>query len=72
MIFGLIWGLREFSNKVSTNSTNLNVQVALYDLPSTFRNFTTANYKFHILEQPTGIKFVLMTKPKVDDFYSKL
>ena len=30
-------------------------------LASTFRNFTTPRYKFHILEVPTGIKLVLLT-----------
>ena len=36
-------------------------------LASTFRNFTTTDYKFHIYEVPTGTKFVLLTTvPKTE------
>lgn len=56
LIFGLMWGLKSFSSKISPEP-----------LITTFRNFSTPMYKLHIYELPTGIKFVLITSPdKID------
>lgn len=53
LIFGLMWGLKMFSQQISP-----------VPLETTFRNFSTPLYKFHIYELPTGIKFVLITTPE--------
>lgn len=42
------------------------------ELEGTFRNFTTPNYKFHVYEIPTGLKFVLLTTPEKIDQTSTL
>ena len=42
-------------------------------MATTFRNFNTPRYRFHILEMPTGVKFALLTKPnRADDMYERL
>lgn len=52
LIFGLMWGLKMFSEQLSP-----------VPLETTFRNFSTTLYKYHIYELPTGVKFVLITTP---------
>ena len=47
-----MWSLKSFSQSISPKP-----------LAGTFRNFTTPTYKLHIMEVPTGIKLVLLTKP---------
>ena len=41
-------------------------------MATTFRNFNTPKYRFHILEMPTGVKFALITKPNKEDMYDRL
>ena len=52
LLFGLLWSLKGFCERVSPS-----------ELESTFSNFTTPQYKLHVLEIPTGLKFVLITAP---------
>ena len=52
LLFGLLWSLKGFCERVSPQP-----------LHSTFNNFSTPNYKMHVLEIPTGLKFVLITAP---------
>ena len=52
LIFGLLWGLKSFSQQVTPTP-----------LAQTFRDFSTSRYKLHVLEIQTGIKFILITRP---------
>ena len=38
----------------------------------TFKHYTTTAYKLHFFETPTGIKFVLLSEPKVDSLVEEL
>ena len=73
LVFGLLWSLKSFSEKVRTYSNLILLQVSPVDLPKwpkltqAFKNISTPRYKLHALEIGTGIKFILITVPMQAD-----
>ena len=52
LVFGLLWSLKSFSQMVSCDKEG-----------QEFRNFSTSEFSLHLLEIPTGLKFILLTSP---------
>ncbi|KAJ7548497.1 hypothetical protein O6H91_07G014300 [Diphasiastrum complanatum] len=69
LLFGLLYSLKSFAAKVdplSTGKENLSFQQPPGQGCS-FHSFRTNTYKLSLLETPSGIKFILVTDPRMGD-----
>ncbi|GMH39841.1 hypothetical protein BSKO_07745 [Bryopsis sp. KO-2023] len=68
-LFALFWTIRSFTSALDPKDSNkpkLGTQLKIGEGCS-FHSFKTNVYKFHFLESPSGLKFVLNTTPDLVD-----
>ena len=71
LVFGLLWSIKSFSIMVTIIFPFIIFKLSTKPLQC-FRNYSTAKYKFHIYELPTGLKLVLITSPLRPDQFETL
>eukprot|EP01068_Selenidium_serpulae_P011754 Selendium_serpulae@DN5720_c0_g1_i1.p1 len=64
LLSGLLFSLKSFSQKLDPQPQP---EGQVLPVSNPFNSFTTALYKLHYFETPTGYKFVMMTDPSVAD-----
>lgn len=57
LIYGLLFSMRSFVKKFSSNKET-----------ETFKNFSTSQYKLHIVEFLNGLRFVILSSPTSSDY----
>ncbi|ODV63594.1 TRAPP subunit BET5 ASCRUDRAFT_30305 [Ascoidea rubescens DSM 1968] len=74
LLFGALFSLRNIASKLTSNvniidntSSDLDFQKQNY-----LRSFATQNYRAHYFETLSGLKFVLLTDPSIQDMQKHL
>ena len=62
LMFGMLFSLKRFNQRTSPQE----------DDDGSFHHYTTSQYRLHYYESPTGVKFILLSDPKVESLSDEL